>query len=533
MPAAAGLCHPTRRLCPRRREPDLAAPQVCKRWYRVFYSNHCRTVWQRLERQLDPFEDRRCSAAKLRVWQRVGPLLQGAAFTHCRSLGGFLAGDYRLPDYLATLEAERLLSLRLNHVELSAWALHMVGQFCQLRELDLRLKPSFAPPYEWALRLEAACREAALLDTISHLTELRRLSLEVMDVDAALAAAISRLPRLQSLALHTLHVPLPVLSPLIALASSLTSLCLVEHRSSSTGLRLLPAAAFPNLQQLTIAAPALQVGQAAPVASTMWPLVAVLHRCVACCAAQVRSNRCPTSPLPTPSSSLLQVPWGGTVEALHYDGGAAYDPEETLPSWAAVVRMWQTEAGATLSLQNARLDSEGAAAALLATVAPAAGSLETLRLTACCWSADSFGEGAPQLAAVQRLVVQSCTDSDMKDSLAPALGVLLQQVPQLRSLEVRCGGAAGPSLATECLRSGPPPEVATLRHLTSLELYHAQLPHLDGVLEQLPGGRWWRSTGWMAAHLWAWRGVAAGRLLFGWRPHAIGRAGAVGLRAAL
>lgn len=294
---------PTRclRLC--RREPDLAVTQVCKRWYRVFYSNHCRTVWQRLERQFEPYEDKRCSAAKLRVWQRVGPLLQGAAFTHCRSLFGFLAGDYRLPDYLATLEAERLLSLRLSHVELSAWALHMVGQFRQLRELDLRLKPNFAPAYEWALRLEAARREAALLDTISQLAELRRLSLEAMDVDAALVAAISRLPRLQSLALCTMHTPLPDLSPLTALASGLTSLCLVEHRSSSTGLRLFPVAAFPNLEQLTIAAPALQVGCPCRI-DHMFALIAGLRCCMAGCAAQihataVRQDHFPYLPLPS------------------------------------------------------------------------------------------------------------------------------------------------------------------------------------------------------------------------------------------
>lgn len=195
------------------------------------------------------------------------------------------------------------------------------------------------------------------------------------------------------------------------------------------------------------------------------------------------------------------------------------------------MNMWHTEAGATLSLQNVCLQHDGDAAALLATLAPAAGSLESLRLTACCWGVNSFGEGAPQLAAVQRLVVQSCTDSDMKDSLAPALGVLLQQVPQLRSLQVQCGGAAGPALGAECLRSGPPPEVGTLRQLTSLVLHHTRLPHLDGVLEGLPGGRRWRNTGWMATHLG--RGVRGGRLLFGWRLHAGGRAGAVGLRAAL
>lgn len=135
-----------------------------------------------------------------------------------------------------------------------------------------------------------------------------------------------------------------------------------------------------------------------------------------------------------------------------------------------------------LVVSNARLHESGLLAALLGTVAP--NGTPMLGLVDCSLSAAAFMNCAAHLATTTRLAVHGCLGIEPGNPLGPALDFMLRQAPQLRSLEVDSSQSAGSSLGL-----GPPPEIATLRHLTFLELVGTQLPHLEGVLEGLPGGK--------------------------------------------
>ncbi|PRW59721.1 RNA methylase [Chlorella sorokiniana] len=132
-------------------------------------------------------------------------------------------------------------------------------------------------------------------------------------------------------------------------------------------------------------------------------------------------------------------------------------------------------------ISNARLHGRGVAAAVLAAVAP--GGIPTLGLQDCSMTAAAFEGCAAYLAATTRLVVYRCFGVGPSLTLAPPLGDIVSQTPQLRNLQVVCAATGSPSSS---LFAGAPREIAGLRQLKTLQLVGAYLPHLEGVLEGLP-----------------------------------------------
>lgn len=120
-------------------------------------------------------------------------------------------------------------------------------------------------------------------------------------------------------------------------------------------------------------------------------------------------------------------------------------------------------------------------AALLSALAHPCGALH-LR---CCGVTPAAFEGcAAYLAGTTQLASVQCVSTGGQATLAPALEVLIRQTPQLRELRV-IGGSGCPWYGS--LGAGVPAAVPTLQHLTSLALVGIQLPHLDGVLDGMPG----------------------------------------------
>lgn len=151
-----------------------------------------------------------------------------------------------------------------------------------------------------------------------------------------------------------------------------------------------------------------------------------------------------------------------------------------MPGWVAGIEMCRSEDGLGVFIHNAVLLKDGAGTALLAAMRQPPGGIDLLWLQACSLGPAAFKGSAAHLASAKRLVVQACRGSGAPGALGPAVGALVQQAPQLRSLDITCsrGSRQGGGLS-----SGLPRAIGQLSHLTSLELYGTRLPHLSGMLD--------------------------------------------------
>ncbi len=194
---------------------------------------------------------------------------------------------------------------------------------------------------------------------------------------------------------------------------------------------------------------------------------------------------------------FMQVPGAGLLEAATEDGIWDLEELEEGDEDVAITDSWLLPApafgfelcdgGLSVDVWNAQLEA-GQLAAMLASAVPR-GQLLQLSFRVCSLGSESFQGCAARLATARELSVVACTGryDDVAEELPlqAALEAVLRQTPALRSLTVFCPPAADDDA---CLSDGLPPAVATLRNLTSLVLIGARLPHLDGVLDGLPGG---------------------------------------------
>lgn len=146
-----------------------------------------------------------------------------------------------------------------------------------------------------------------------------------------------------------------------------------------------------------------------------------------------------------------------------------------------------------MDVRNACLDAPaGVLPALLAALAPAGEVPRGLWLRWCGLVPSTFDGCAAHLAAAEMVAAIYTGSLVNGQSLQPALGALLHQTPLLKSLAIRCNRP----YREASMPDGAPTAIPSLRHLTCLELVCASLPHIDGLLEGLPGGR---STCWVRA----------------------------------
>lgn len=142
-----------------------------------------------------------------------------------------------------------------------------------------------------------------------------------------------------------------------------------------------------------------------------------------------------------------------------------------------------------MELHTANLAAPGVLAAVLEAALPPSTHVLTLQLQACGLSRGTPHGCAARLAATTGFALLSCVAVTREVTLAPALDALLQHMPQLGACILNPGHRLGFACPPEMtLPSGPPPALASLRHLTALVLCGARLPSLDGVLDSLPGG---------------------------------------------
>jgi len=226
----------------RRRATGQAAAQVCKRWNAVFYSDSCSEPWRTFSWTINWGElaDGQLMAAGLRLFQRIGHLIERAEFGAEPEARMQQAAAPHLPAFLATLNAAALTGLTVDRVPLVPAALQAVLQFRQLRQLAVAA-PEFAVDME------------GLVDVVRQLDGLQEFEFRGSSVEESLPATVCQLPALAALELHSTAAPLPDLSPLTALAGILTSLCFVERERDEGSLQLPQAAAFPQLRKLFVA----------------------------------------------------------------------------------------------------------------------------------------------------------------------------------------------------------------------------------------------------------------------------------------
>jgi len=234
------------------REPGKAATQVCKRWNAVFYSDSCKDLWRIYCGRfgLRDLVVGQPSGADLRLLQRICPLIQAASFEVEPDPDSHQTAAQHLPDFLSALGQAQLTELLLNEVPLMPAALQALAQLHQLRQLAVAAD-------------ESTASAGSLADAIPCLSSLEQPYLYASSLGSSVLAAVCHLPAPERLKLHSTEAPLPDLSPLTALAGSLTILDVTERISNASGLQLPRAADFPKLQRLFIAAPVLQVASAA------------------------------------------------------------------------------------------------------------------------------------------------------------------------------------------------------------------------------------------------------------------------------
>ncbi|PRW59683.1 leucine-rich repeat-containing 15 isoform A [Chlorella sorokiniana] len=410
--------------------------EVCTRWKRVYYSASCVHLWRASQWKIAKveLEDERRMAAGLRLFERTGRMVEWAMLEAEAEAEWQQAAAPHLPAFLALLSPAGLKWLHISRVPLTAAALQALVQFRQLRELGVEAA-------------EAADVADGLAAALGQLGSLDAFRFNGSCVDDTLLAALCRLPRLESLELHSKAAPLPAISPLTALAGSLTSLSLLERTSSDSGLQLLPAAAFPKLQELLIAAPVIKLPGSGR-------LRAAAH---------------------AGSWDLKEI---GDLGEANFDPACWLRPVPTIVAGCVGEKLM-------LDIQNTQLAAQaGLLPALLEATVPAGRSVTGLSLRVCRLAPPAFHGCAQQLAAADQLALLFCFSDSADQSLQPALEALLRQTPALEELMVFCEQRAP---WHGCLAGGLPAAVTTLRSLEALSLIGTRLPHLEGVLEGLPG----------------------------------------------
>ncbi len=200
----------------------------------MFYSDSCIMLWRNFAWKFDRRElaDEQLMAADMRLFQRVGPLIEGVVFQAEADANWQRAAAAHLPDFLQTLNRGQLAGLKIEQVPLLPAATQALAQFRQLRQLGV------------SSSCVAARNAGSLAAAVHQLTSMDAFQFQGNSVGRALVAALRPLVRLEYLDLESTQVPLPDLSPLTALAGILTSLRLVERESHGSGL-LLPSSRLP------------------------------------------------------------------------------------------------------------------------------------------------------------------------------------------------------------------------------------------------------------------------------------------------
>lgn len=184
----------------------------------------------------------------------------------------------------------------------------------------------------------------------------------------------------------------------------------------------------------------------------------------------------------------LQVLGGGWLFALNDEVSwelRESDPDWLLPAPSIGVNLAKGERDVWVEVHNARMDAQpGMLAALLSAACPAAHGCVALHLRLCGFTPAIFEGCSAHLAATTQLTLVNCFGTDVDATMAPALGALVQQTPQLRDLCV-IGSSRNPRHAS--LTTGAPPAAAALQHVTSLKLAGLRLPRMNGVLACMPG----------------------------------------------
>ena len=215
------------------------------RWHRVLHA--MRSVWHDYDFSAPQHTGDNCQwsvedqeawlAAKLRQLRRVSPVVESLTVWHT-------GGADVLADVLQGLTAPRLTRIDFTSYDqpVSATAMRALAGLRGLADASVGSKAHALPTNcGWA---------------VVQLTALTWLWLGSSRFPADLPEVLSGLSTLSSLALRSTE-PLPVVQPLTALGQ-LEELNLQEERASS-GLAVLPAAAFHNSTELAFCSPLLKV----------------------------------------------------------------------------------------------------------------------------------------------------------------------------------------------------------------------------------------------------------------------------------
>lgn len=158
---------------------------------------------------------------------------------------------WRLGDVVASLGPGALAELDMHNVRLSPAGLQALGQLRQLRHLRLFTDGS-------------ALSYRDLIASVSQLERLQAFRFLGAFVDSSLVAALCHLRQLSALELQSFEGPLPDLSPLTALAGTLTELGAVERQGGDSRrkippVQLEPFFRFRKLDQLVVGGRAVKV----------------------------------------------------------------------------------------------------------------------------------------------------------------------------------------------------------------------------------------------------------------------------------
>ena len=103
----------------------------------MFYSDSCIMLWRNFSWKFDRRElaDTQLMAGGLRLFQRIGPLIETVGFQAEPEAHWQQAAAAHLPDFLQTLNRDQLAGLKIEQVPLLPAATQALAQFQQLQQL--------------------------------------------------------------------------------------------------------------------------------------------------------------------------------------------------------------------------------------------------------------------------------------------------------------------------------------------------------------------------------------------------------------